>query len=153
MHKVQQDGYTGVGQGPQIKSTFKLTEVLCGPLLNYRRMSKANTDNPIWHGSVLLVITPGQQPPQLRLRVLRTQDQDVVLTGVASYTKSITAEPLYHDPKSSFWRFNIEVPFQTQETRWQYTIDGLSAVRSSRVAPSEPRTFMVPAKDQSMRIM
>jgi len=143
----------GIGQGPQVVSISKGVEVLCGPLLNYRRMSKEHTDNPIWHGSVLIVTTPGTIDPELRVRIKRTSGDGEVYTGVASYTKSIRGEKLYEDPKGAFWRFMIEVPFQSRESIWEYGI--VNAIQSDRNPndPSQPRTFYVPAKTQSMRIM
>lgn len=59
---------TGVGQGPQVVSTSQAIETLCGPLLNYKRMSNTSTSKARWHGSVLIVTTPGQIDPKLYLR-------------------------------------------------------------------------------------
>ena len=144
VQEQHQNGHAGVGQGPQTAGNLRDAKVLCGPLLNYRHMSKANTDSPVWHGSVLLVTTPSQQPPKLTLRVVRRREQDEILTGAASKISTLTAEPLYHDPNSSFWRFAVDVPFQAFETNWEYSISGLT---------TESRTFVVPSKDESFRIM
>ena len=151
----QQTGQTGVGSGPQVSNRSGAIEVLCGPLLNYRRMSGEHTDNPIWHGSILIVTKPGQRQPELRLRIVRSPDQDHVLTGAASYTKTIRGEKLYEDPKSAFWRFTIELPFQSHESTWEYDIPNLSRSAPSQAEgdQTEPKRFAVPSKTQSMRIM
>ncbi|KAI9796494.1 MAG: hypothetical protein M1833_006162 [Piccolia ochrophora] len=57
----------GVGEGPGITSSTAPREVLCGPLLNFKRLSEAETESPTWHGSVLLVMKPGDTPPKLNL--------------------------------------------------------------------------------------
>lgn len=136
----------GVGTGPQVLSTSGNLEVLCGPLLNYRRMSGEHTDNPIWHGSVLVVTTPGQKDPQMEIR-LKGSNQQEGLGG------TITGEKLYEDTKSGFWRFMIEIPFQARESTWQYTILNVADRSPSENKPSRPQTFAIPAKTQSMRIM
>ncbi|KAL1306980.1 hypothetical protein AAFC00_005613 [Neodothiora populina] len=135
----------GIGNGPQLVNTRKGLQVLCGPLLNYRRMSKQETDTPIWHGSVLIVATAGQQPPLLRL-----QHAD---DGDGSSVTSIQAEKLYEDPKSSFWRFEINVPFLHHESRWEYHIPGIEYVDPKKTMSTGPKVFSVPSKFASMRIM
>lgn len=152
VQQLKQNGHTGLGAGPQVLSTSRGIETLCGPLLNYRRMSKEHTDNPIWHGSILVVTTPGQSPPELRLRIVRTSEQEV-LTGAASYTQSIRGEKLFEDPKSGFWRFTLEIPFQSHESVWEYNIPNLRAAPGKTSQPAATRTFAIPAKNQSMRIM
>ena len=52
-------------------------ETLCGPLLNYKQLSDAGTPNARWYGSVLIVTTPGQQPPNLYLRPIQDQRPSV----------------------------------------------------------------------------
>ena len=69
-HQTNQQVQTqqnGIGRGPQIRSTSGQLEVLCGPLLNYRRMSREHTDSPVWHGSVLIVTMPGNVPDLMTL--------------------------------------------------------------------------------------
>ena len=44
----------GVGNGPQVVSTASQLEIICGPLLNYRRMEDGK-----WFGSVLVVTKGG----------------------------------------------------------------------------------------------
>jgi hypothetical protein len=140
--RKREDGAVGVGEGPQILSTSNQLETLCGPLLNYRYMSGQSTDNPSWHGSVLIVTTPGQRQPQL------------VVRGTAiDYTRQIDGVKLYEDPKSAFWRFDIQVPFLPQESRWDYEIPGAKYVDSKKTANPGSKSFYIPSKTQSMRIM
>ncbi|KAF2129377.1 hypothetical protein P153DRAFT_316272 [Dothidotthia symphoricarpi CBS 119687] len=145
-------GTVGVGQGPQVISTSEGVDVICGPLLNYRRTSNQQTGQPIWHGSVLIVTTPGQQDPQLVLSPAGAIDPNV---GHAAYNapseRAFRAEKLYEDPHRAFWRFILDVPFQQFEARWQYDIRGLTYVDPESAA--KPQTFVVPSTSQSMRIM
>ncbi|KAG9716876.1 hypothetical protein KCU75_g23311, partial [Aureobasidium melanogenum] len=123
----REDGAVGVGEGPQILSTSNQVETLCGPLLNYRYMTGQSTDNPSWHGSVLLVTTPGQKQPQL------------VYRGAAvDFSRQVDGVKLYEDPKSAFWRFDIQIPFLAQESRWDYEIPGAKYVDSKKTSPPGP---------------
>jgi hypothetical protein len=146
---VPQSGADGVGSGPQAISTSK-NEVLVGPLLNYRRMGN-ELGAPTWHGSVLVVTTPGERNPQLTLSpagpVLESD-------GTAQFTSGsgvFRGEKLYEDPDKAFWRFRIHLPFQEFEARWQYEIRGLT--REDRITTEKPQHFAVPSTSQSMRIM
>lgn len=153
----------GVGQGPQVVSTSSAVEVLCGPLLNYKRMTAST-----WYGSVLIVTTPGQQDPQLRLRCTGPVAGANSGAPANSNTTSFPATKLYEDPKAGFWRFQIEVPYQDFEARWEYQI--MNMKKRSGKGPMEgglkggddaehetsghgPSSFAVPSRDQSMRIM
>ena len=139
------NGDHGVGDGPQLLSTQNGIKVLVGPLLNYRRMSEEKTDAPIWHGSVLIVATPGQTAPALQLRN--------AAGGESSYSRSIQAEKLYEDPASSFWRFDVQVPFQAQESKWEYHIPGMEYIDVKKTMSTGPKTFSIPSKYASMRVM
>jgi len=139
-------GNIGVGAGPQVVSTSNSLEVLCGPLLNYRRMSGEHTDNPIWHGSVLIVTTPGQSGPEMQI-ALQGSSQAEGLSG------TIQGEKLYEDTKSGFWRFTIEIPFQARESIWEYALMNVADRSPSANKPGQPRTFAIPGKTQSMRMM
>jgi len=146
----------GVGRGPQVLSTSNGVEVICGPLLNYRGMSKERTDNPVWRGSVLIVTTPGQVHPELKIRIRRPaggDDDESIYTGSASFTKSVRGEKLYEDPKGAFWRFMIEVPFQARESTWEYGIGNAVGTDRNPSDPAQERTFAIPAKSQSMRLL
>ncbi|KAL9088102.1 MAG: hypothetical protein Q9159_003300 [Coniocarpon cinnabarinum] len=83
-HSKQTNGYphalperqpNGVGVGPQVLSTSDKIETLCGPLLNYKRMSDGGTPSARWYGSVLIVTKPGQRDPKLILRPIQDRQQ------------------------------------------------------------------------------
>ena len=139
---------TGVGRGPQVLSTSSKVEVICGPLLNYRRMSGENTENPIWHGSVLLVTTPGQKPDAMRLTCIGPDRNN-------ARERKFQAEKLYEDTRKGFWRYQIEVPFLEQESGWEYSIPHMAAATELPYQnnPNKPTRFFVPSKYESMRIM
>ncbi|PVH95683.1 hypothetical protein DM02DRAFT_141619 [Periconia macrospinosa] len=139
-------GAQGIGNGPQVLSTSPGLECLVGPLLNYRHMEGGQ-----WHGSVLIVTTPGQQDPQLILTfagaVGASQEKAVADIG----PRTIGAEKLYEDTEKGFWRFKLDVPFQSYESRWQYEIKGMTYVDTSKT--SRPQVFVIPSATQSMRIL
>lgn len=142
----------GIGTGPQIVSTTDDVDVLCGPLLNYKRMSNEHTENPQWHGSVLIVTNPGCRPGALTLSCLGPVGAGAVSNGQTGQQEiQFPAQRLFEDPKKGFWRYEIEVPFMDQETAWQYTIQKLRTVEKQ---PLDTRKrFVVPSKHESMRIM
>ncbi|CAO2654987.1 Nn.00g117200.m01.CDS01 [Neocucurbitaria sp. VM-36] len=144
-------GAVGVGPGPQVISTSDGLDVIMGPLLNYRRTSNQQTGQPIWHGSVLIVTTPGQQNPQLVLSPAGAFDPNVGNASFSVDSRSFHGEKLYEDPKKAFWRFVIEVPFQQFESRWRYDIQGLVYVDHKKA--EKPQIFAIPSISQSMRIM
>ncbi|KAF2816263.1 uncharacterized protein BDZ99DRAFT_484920 [Mytilinidion resinicola] len=145
--QTPQNGIHSVGAG-----TSDEFEVLCGPLLNYKRMSNAASQAPTWHGSILIVTTPGQHHPELTLRCLGPAVASQT-NGSASVTGSgsIPGTKLYEDPRKTFWRFLIDVPFQNFEAKWEYSI--ASTTRSSGERKGGPNTFVVPSIAQSMRIL
>jgi hypothetical protein len=142
-------GVTGVGQGPQVLSSP--LDVLLGPLLNYRRTSNQQTGQPIWHGSVLLVTTPGQQNPQLELSPAGAVDRNIGNARFSTDRRTFGGEKLYEDPKRAFWRFLVEAPMQQFESRWSYDIQGLQYI--DRSLSEKPQVFVIPSVTQSMRIM
>ncbi|KAF2456773.1 hypothetical protein BDY21DRAFT_287250 [Lineolata rhizophorae] len=150
----QQNGAAGVGRGPQIVSTSEALEVLSGPLLNYKRMSKSAGSGTTWHGTVLLVTTAGQRDPQLTLRFSRPVSGNPSAAAPAP-ERTVGGTKLYEDPKKCFFRFDLDVPFADFEAMWEYSIPGVKYVSADSVA--EPKTctrsFAVPARNQSMRIM
>ncbi|KAK4132606.1 hypothetical protein BT67DRAFT_385401 [Trichocladium antarcticum] len=113
-------------------------EIVCGPLLNYRRMEGTR-----WVGSVLVVTAGGgrTQPivPMLDLR----------RAGGGSRS-SVQGFCLYSDRRNTFWRFDLEVEMAAVEARWEYELPELRLASSTK-----PRvnSFFVPAVDQAMRIM
>ena len=146
-----QTGTTGVGNGPQIVSTSPGLDVISGPLLNYRHTS-TNGGETLWHGSVLIVTTPGQQNPTMVLGPQGPVDQSV---GNVQFSRPqpvrVGGEKLYEDPKRAFWRFLVEVPFQQFEARWQYDFENVVYIDRSKT--EKPQHFAVPSITQSMRIM
>ncbi|KAJ4368398.1 hypothetical protein N0V83_006755 [Neocucurbitaria cava] len=150
---IHQDpsGAVGVGPGPQVISTSGALDVIMGPLLNYRRTSNQQTGQPIWHGSVLIVTTPGQQSPQLVLSPAGAVDANAGNARFSVDSRDFRGEKLYEDPRKAFWRFTIDVPFQQFESRWKYDIQGLAYVDHN--PPEDPQVFVVPSITQSMRIM
>lgn len=144
-------GTVGIGQGPQVLSTSDTLDVIAGPLLNYRRTSNQQTGQPIWHGSILIVTTPGQEIPRLVLSPAGAIDPNF---GNARYSvdgRTFSGEKLYEDSKRAFWRFIVDVPFQQFESRWSYDIQGLKYINQEKM--SKPQNFVIPSITQSMRIM
>ena len=129
----------GVGHEAQVAHNSSSLDVICGPLINYRRQ----TGDTTWHGSVLLVTKPSSPQPELRYECIG----DVVSSEEGSTaSNSATATKLYEDTDKTFWRFLLDVPFQDFEAKWRYSITPDASANLSR-------TFVVPSKNQSMRIM
>lgn len=156
----QAEGYTvteeGFGNGPQVISTSDTLEVLCGPLLNYKRMSSDVQNKTFWHGSVLVVTKPGQRQPRLQIRPagpVNIGGTQQVVNGDVSRAEptSFDAVRLYADPSKEFWRFSISVPVLEYEARWQYTISPYHNVSGAPV--KESWNFVVAAAEDSMRLM
>jgi len=145
-------GVQGVGSGPQVLSTSQKLEVIVGPLLNYRRMSKAQSGAPTWHGSVLIVTTPGQQDPKLTLSLVgAVGDSAEKPPSTDTESRTFNGEKLYEDPGKAFWRFTIDMQFKQYESRWKYHIPGLTYVNEA--GEDKPQTFVIPSISQSMRIL
>lgn len=140
----------GIGSGPQIVSTSNAVEVMCGPLLNYKRMSNEFTAQPMWHGSVLIVTTPGNNPGPLFLRICGPAGAS---TNGSSDTRRFQAQKLFEDPRKGFWRYEIDVPFGEQEAAWEYYIENMITAKDKQPMDATPKRFVVPAKHESMRIM
>lgn len=143
-------------------------EIVCGPLLNYRRM-----EGSAWHGSVLVVTRGGGKTqgfqPTLRLgrvelatdqsglvpnsssvdtaEVVRENGSDAIRSG---HGTDVVAICLYSDPRVTFWSFPITCDMRTTETKWAYSI---SDVRYKSTTKPRTNYFFVPAIDESMRIM
>lgn len=140
----QSDGVAGFGSGPAIRTRAKEVQLFCGPLLNYRRMSREDGQSR-WHGSVLIVISPGAPQPRLLVRCSGGIGTTNRPRGPSDPIYA-AGEKLYEDPKKAFWRFLIRVPIQEFEAKWEYSIPTFSFGSTSQ-------TFVVPAQTQSMRIM
>ncbi|PGH19134.1 hypothetical protein AJ80_04212 [Polytolypa hystricis UAMH7299] len=151
----------GHGNGPGIISISEHLEVLCGPLLNYKYLANANSPNPEWQGSVLLVTRPGQRQPVLQLRALGPVSQAAAGTQgqhtngdipeVRAATTTVPGVKLFADPDKSFWRFPIRAPLKAYEARWEYTIPLFKYFTDKPALPAW--NFVVPASRDSMRIM
>ncbi|KAJ5698441.1 hypothetical protein N7462_000446 [Penicillium macrosclerotiorum] len=128
-------------------STNNRFELISGPLINLKNMHYEPT--PVWHGSVLIVTKPGQEQPQLHLRPLGPIASDTQAQSQSS--QNIEGLKLYQDPQKSFWRFDLAVPVDVFEARWEYNIPGLFNESGEPVQTSWD--FVVPAADQSMRMM
>ena len=125
--------------------------VICGPLLNYRRMSR-ELGQSTWHGSVLVVTAPGSASPELALQsagALRPEEASLPFAGPS--TATFAGEKLYEEPAKAFWRFTILLPFQEFECKWEYRINNLAYAEGSE--SKKPQVFVVPAVSQSMRLM
>jgi len=168
----------GSGLGRADVNAYGDLEVKCGPLLNYKGLSTDGEATRRWHGSVLVVTTPGSREPELSLKCLGPTMQGsndgiygqtdhgssngytrghlmgngpATNYGDRSQTQSFGGVKLYADPFNVFWRFKIDVTLQEQEARWEYALSGLRFTSGSRNASA--RAFVVPAASQSMRIM
>ncbi|KAI4913873.1 hypothetical protein J4E90_005593 [Alternaria incomplexa] len=151
-------GVTGIGAGPQVISTSGAVDVIMGPLLNYRRTSNQQAGQPVWHGSVLIVATPGQQNPneaqpnpQLTLFPAGAVDKNMGDVRFSVEARDFHGEKLYEDSKRAFWRFRIDAPMQPFESRWRYEIQNLRYTDTMK--EEKPQNFVVPSITQSMRIM
>lgn len=152
---AQQAQVNGIGHGPQVQSTTSNLEIVCGPLLNYRRMSGEHTENPVWHGSVLIVTTPGQRPKPLQLRCAGPWNNNGMSNGHStSQDRTFPAVKLYEDPRKAFFNYEIELPFQEQESVWEYHVARMvEAGGLHKGSPNKPTRFVVPSKHESFRIM
>lgn len=120
-------------------------EVVCGPLLNYRRMEGAN-----WVGSVLVVTAGGgsTQPIVPTLNLRRVGGGGGGVNGADAH--DVQGVCLHSDSRNTFWRFDLQVEMQAAEAQWEYELPELRL--SSETKPRANR-FFVPAVDESMRIM
>lgn len=137
-------------------STSDTLEVVCGPLLNYKRMGTNDQNKPVWHGSVLLVTKPGQRQPRLQIRPagpVSIDGNQPIVNGDVSRAEPMNFDgvKLYADPNKEFWRFLISVPILEYEARWQYTIPAYHYVSGAET--KESWQFAVPAAEDSMRLM
>ncbi|KAI0889427.1 uncharacterized protein GGS22DRAFT_71021 [Annulohypoxylon maeteangense] len=139
-------------------------EVVCGPLLNYRRM-----ENRTWHGSVLIVTKGGGKTQSFqpilnlgRVEVARGQqgllNEGSAVNGQKAGSNAIRSNHgtdvagicLYSDPRCTFWAFPLACDIADTETKWAYSIADVHYKSETK-----PKTnyFFVPAIDESMRMM
>jgi hypothetical protein len=128
-------------------------EIVCGPLLNYRRTVEGR-----WHGSVLIVVKGGgpevlYQPALSLRRVGDTGEAAQEAAGQANPTPNAqrtAGERLYSDKRNTFWMFDLQVPIEQQEIQYEYKIPDMRF--ANREKPRANR-FFVPAANESMRVM
>lgn len=143
---VSQNGdYAAHGAG-DVTNNSNSFELISGPLINLKNMHYESA--PVWHGSVLIVTKPTQQKPLLHLHQLGPVGSQSQSQSQSNQT--VEGLKLYEDPDKAFWRFSLAVPVESYEARWEYDIPGLYNSSESVKAPWE---FVVPAEEQSMRIM
>lgn len=141
-------------------------DVLCGPLLNFRRLETLQDGKVRWHGSVLVVAKPGERQPELRLRlfdhkggILDNTDQRTPLGRTESQGQAedqervLRALKLHEASDKTFWCFELEVPSRDVEARWEYTLLHAQAASTSVGRSISPKMFVVPARIESMRIL
>ncbi|KAF2672465.1 hypothetical protein BT63DRAFT_422925 [Microthyrium microscopicum] len=120
-------------------------DVICGPLINYKRMSNELTEQPLWHGSVLIVTRAGLDTPELRLGCIGSVSGKGPEGGFTLPTQTFPGEKLYEDSAKTFYRFVIQAPIQDFEAKWEYSLS-----QNLNVAA---KVFVIPSKQQSMRIL
>ncbi|KAK4944434.1 hypothetical protein LTR10_016108 [Elasticomyces elasticus] len=148
-HQHMQETQTGHGAGPNTMTSSSDFEILCGPLLNYQRMSEEDS-NVLWHGSVLIVTKPAQQTPLLELKPLGAWNPSH--TNIrSSGRQTVEGLKLYSDPYKTFWRFTLRLPLAEAEAKWQYSIQNIRFL--TKVSEHSSRQFVVPSVSESMRIM
>ncbi|KAI0152008.1 hypothetical protein F4776DRAFT_9226 [Hypoxylon sp. NC0597] len=128
-------------------------EIVCGPLLNYRRM-----EDKTWHGSVLIVTKGGGKVQTFQPILSLGRVDEAVANGETNGSNAIQSNHgtdipgicLYSDPRNTFWEFPLVCDIASHETKWAYSI---ADVRYK--SETKPRTnyFFVPAANESMRIM
>lgn len=141
------NGATNGETAPIMRNHNDRFELISGPLINLKNMHYEST--PTWHGSVLIVTKPGQDQPQLHLRQLAPLSSEG--QHQSQENRTIEGLKLYQDLHKAFWRFSLDVPVESYEASWEYEIPGLFNESGEQV--NSPWTFVVPAEDQSMRIM
>lgn len=144
-------------------------DVVCGPLLNYRRM-----EGNVWHGSVLVVTKGGGKTQEFKpvLHIGRVEVAKDVQTGLteqgpeanggeslqansangikSNHGTDVTGTCLYSDPRNTFWVFPLAVDMVETESKWAYSI---ADVRYTSHTKPTTNYFFVPSLHESMRIM
>ena len=147
---------TGYGEDGRADEPADGKEIVCGPLLNYRRM-----DDGRWHGSVLVVVRGGGHKvlfqPSLILRrvgaVGQLPSNNAQAQGAVNDESGGTrfeSQRLYSDPRNTFWSFDIDVPLELAEIKYEYFVPEL---RFSSEHKPRVNSFFIPAATESMRIM
>lgn len=130
--------------------------IVCGPLLNYRHMEDGR-----WHGSVLVVIKGGGTEvlfqPSLIIRRVGVANELPSTTEQANGAADdkdggsrVESQRLYSDSRNTFWSFDIIVPMEGVEVKYEYFIPEL---RYSTDYKPKVNSFFIPATNESMRLM
>ena len=140
--------------------------VLCGPLLNFRRLDGAPQAAVTWHGSLLVVAKPGKRQPELRLKPLGHTDEsqqqgvqklastvDVTRVQAVDEERMLRALKLYEDSDKTFWCFELDITLQNTEARWEYTLLHAHSTSPPATRSIPPKVVVVPARSQSMRML
>ncbi|KAJ9419352.1 hypothetical protein FOXG_07243 [Fusarium oxysporum f. sp. lycopersici 4287] len=144
---------TGSTQGGRSEA-LDSKEIVCGPLLNYRRMHEGR-----WHGSVLIVVKGGgrqllHQPFLTLRRVVPGKHPEPAAQNHVDHQSiedtRFESHCLYSDPRNTFWAFDVSVPIEATETNYEYAIPDM---RFSTDYKPRINNFFVPAAAESMRIM
>ncbi|KAM0079336.1 hypothetical protein ACKRZS_008424 [Fusarium odoratissimum] len=146
-------GQSHAGQGARGENAPDGKTIVCGPLLNYRRMNEGR-----WYGSVLIVVEGGgkiplDQPYLTLKQAVQPQEGGSASqepTNGAQEEVRVDGKCLYSDPRNTFWAFDISVPIQATEASYEYALPEL---RFSTEHKPRVNRFFVPAKTESMRIM
>ncbi|KAF5026497.1 hypothetical protein F66182_1419 [Fusarium sp. NRRL 66182] len=149
-------GQSHAAQGAQGEDAPDGKRIVCGPLLNYRRM-----DHGHWYGSVLVVVEGGgkiplHQPFLTLKQAAHPEEAGHSINGGANSVNGaheeilVDGKCLYSDPRNTFWAFDIDVPIQATETSYEYAVPDLQF--STEHKPRVNR-FFVAAATESMRIM
>ena len=148
-HLQVTESQEGYGTGPDVSNSGNTLEVLCGPLLNYQRMSEDGPSVVAWHGTVLLVTKPSLRVPTLELKCLGPWNPSARIRSLKP--QRVEGLKLYSDPDKSFWRFSMQIQLVEAEARWEYSIRDMRFLSDVSNEPS--RQFVVPSANESMRIM
>ena len=121
-------------------------EIVCGPLLNYRRTDDGNR----WIGSVLVVTKGGGKTQPIRPSLVLRRAATGTGSGQSEEGTTVEGFCLYSDPRNTFWRFDLSVQQEQVQTKWEYELPGLRF--ASKTKP-RVNNFFVPAVTESMKIM
>ncbi|KAI5862567.1 hypothetical protein GGS23DRAFT_82207 [Durotheca rogersii] len=125
-------------------------EVVCGPLINYRRM-----EGRAWHGSVLIVTKGGGKTQSFQPTLtLGRVEENTPVDGAGGFQSrhgtKVAGICLYSDPRNTFWQFPLVCDIADTETKWAYSV---SDVRYRSTTQATTNHFFIPAINESMRIM
>lgn len=103
--------------------------IKCGPLLRFITTDYA-APQPIWHGSVMVVVIDAESDYSQRPNMILSTGQ------------TLPGEVLHSQFGSSYWKWNLDIPLVEQAQRISYAINS-----------SNPVEFWVPGMHETMNIM